>query len=111
MVVVPEWTFEWLKVSPFSHAKFRVRPSELLFKLGESIVNKAEKAYLVERDEVPTVHQLLMAKQEKGIRWTHGAISAEISGQVLAATETTSSALALIFYELAQNNSPPGEHL
>ncbi|KAG6364599.1 hypothetical protein INS49_006201 [Diaporthe citri] len=63
------------------HAKFRVKSSELLFKLGESI------------------------KQEKGIQWTHNEINAEMAGQVLAATETTSSALAFIFYELAKNSS------
>ncbi|PVH79823.1 cytochrome P450 [Cadophora sp. DSE1049] len=40
-----------------------------------------------------------------GINWTQGEISAEIAGQILTATETTSSALAFIFYELAKNQS------
>lgn len=102
---LPDWIFEWLKVSPFSHAKFRVKSSALLFKLGENIVCEAEKADPADRDEVPTVYQLFMEKQEKGIQWSHNEISAEMAGQVLAATETTSSALAFIFYELAKNTS------
>ncbi|KAI3391056.1 hypothetical protein diail_8084 [Diaporthe ilicicola] len=51
---LPDWVFEWLKLTPFSHAKFRVKSSELLFKLGENIVKEAEKADPSDRDEVPT---------------------------------------------------------
>ncbi|KAF6838359.1 cytochrome p450 monooxygenase [Colletotrichum plurivorum] len=102
---LPNWLFEWLKLSPFSHAKFRVKSSDMLFKLGEHICNEAEKADPSDPDDAPTVHQLLMEKQEKGIHWTHNEISTEMAGQVLAATETTSSALAFIFYELAKNTS------
>ncbi|KAK7515205.1 cytochrome P450 monooxygenase-like protein [Phyllosticta citriasiana] len=102
---LPSWLFEWLKVSPFSHARFRIQSSDKLFKLGEHVSSEAEKADPSDRDDVPTVYQLLMEKQEKGVKWTHDEISAEMAGQILAATETTSSALAFILYELAKNTS------
>ncbi|KAH0424290.1 cytochrome p450 monooxygenase [Colletotrichum camelliae] len=102
---LPNWLFEWLKFTPIAHPKFRVESSDRLFELGSLICKEAEKVDPVDRDEVPTVYQLLMEKQEKGINWSHDEISAEMAGQILAATETTSSALAFIFYELAKNSS------
>ncbi|ESK84281.1 cytochrome p450 monooxygenase [Moniliophthora roreri MCA 2997] len=100
---LPEWLFSWMKLGPFSHSRFRVRSSDLLFKLGEEICRQADQSDPADRDDVPTVYQLLMEKQEKGVNWSHDEISAEMAGQILAATETTSSALAFIFYELAKN--------
>ncbi|KAK8179148.1 cytochrome P450 monooxygenase-like protein [Phyllosticta citribraziliensis] len=106
---LPTWLFGWLKLMPFAFgraARFRVQSSDMLFKLGEHICNEAEKADPADGDDVPTVYRLLMEKQEKGaVDWTHNEIGAEMAGQVLAATETTSSALAFIFYELARNSS------
>lgn len=102
---LPNWLFEWLKLSPFAHAKFRVKSSDMLLKLGEYICNEAEKADPSDPDDVPTVYQLLMEKQEKGVKWTRDEISAEMAGQTLAATDTTGSALTFIFYELAKNTS------
>ena len=102
---LPEWLFSWLKFGPFSHSRFRVRSSDLLFKLGENLCKQAEATDPVDQDDVPTMYQLFTKKDEKnkGINWNHNEISAEMAGQVLAATETTSSALAFIFYELAKN--------
>lgn len=102
---LPSWLFEWFKFGPLPHARFRVRSSDKLYNLGEEICRQAELADPADHDDVPTVYRLLMEKQEKGIKWTHTEISAEMAGQVLAATETTSSALAFIFYELAKNPS------
>ncbi|KAJ8131514.1 hypothetical protein O1611_g2116 [Lasiodiplodia mahajangana] len=85
---LPEWLFEWLKLSPFRHAAFRVRSSDYLFNLGREIVEEAEKG--AGNDDVSA------SKTE---------ISAEMAGQILAATETTSSALAFIFYYLAREPS------
>ncbi|KAJ3523056.1 hypothetical protein NM208_g12598 [Fusarium decemcellulare] len=102
---LPEWVFEWLKFSPFSRPRFRVRSSNTLYHLGEAIYKEAKRADPEDPDEMPTVYKLLMEKKEKGINWSHSEISAEMAGQILAATETTSSALAFIFYELAKNQS------
>lgn len=48
-------------------SRIRVKSSKLLFKSGKSIVNEADKADPVDREEVQTGYQLLMEKQEKGI--------------------------------------------
>ncbi|KAG4436504.1 hypothetical protein IFR05_008010 [Cadophora sp. M221] len=102
---LPEWTFKWLKYSPFANASFRVRSSDFLFDLGKTLCEQAAKADPEHHDEAPTVYDLFTKTNQKtnGITWTPGEISAEMAGQVLAATETTSSALAFIFYELAKN--------
>ncbi|MAD83117.1 MAG: hypothetical protein CL912_09135 [Deltaproteobacteria bacterium] len=102
---LPEWTFKWLNYSPFPNAGYRVRSSDLLFYLGRDLCQQAAAANPEHHDEAPTVYDLFTKTNEKtgGITWTQGEISAEMAGQVLAATETTSSALALIFYELAKN--------
>lgn len=102
---LPEWIFEWLKWSPFSGARFRVRSSDALYHLGEAVCQEAERADPADPDEVPTLYKLLLEKKGNHIDWSHSAISAEMAGQILAATETTSSALTFIFYELAKNQS------
>ena len=99
---LPEWLFEWLKLSPFRHAAYRVRSSDYLFHLGQEIVEEAEKgAGTGGESEVPVYEQLM--ENMKGESKTE--MSAEMAGQILAATETTSSALAFIFYYLAQEPS------
>lgn len=96
---LPGWLFSWLKSSPFSHAAFRVRSSDHLFDLGEETVEQAEKWA---GDDVPTVYELLRKNMEnERFRDGKAEMSAEMAGQILAATETTSSALAFIFYYLA----------
>ncbi|KAF4974291.1 hypothetical protein FZEAL_8789 [Fusarium zealandicum] len=104
---LPEWIFEWLKFSPFTRSRFRVRSSKALYNLGEAICKEAELADPADPDEMPSMYKLLMERKEKGqgINWSHSQISAEMAGQLLAATETTSSALTFIFYELAKNQS------
>lgn len=99
---LPEWTFEWLggKLSPFSHAKFRVKSDHHLFDLGKTLAQKGEENE--EDAATPTIYRMLKDRQEKGFVWTETEIGAEMAGQILAATETTSSALAFIFYELAR---------
>ncbi|KAJ4324097.1 hypothetical protein N0V84_004063 [Fusarium piperis] len=101
---LPGWLFTWLKSSPFQHAAFRVRSSDYLFRLGQETVKEAEQC--VGGDDISTVYELLMKNMNQGLndgRFGDGAaeISAEMAGQILAATETTSSALAFIFYYLA----------
>ncbi|KAG0152404.1 hypothetical protein CROQUDRAFT_667281 [Cronartium quercuum f. sp. fusiforme G11] len=101
----PEWLFSWMKYSPFSKASFRIRSSDLLFQLGDDLRYQAEAAHhSADHDDAPTIYELLTKKNEKsgGIEWTRAGLSAEMAGQVLAATETTSSALTFIFYELAK---------
>ncbi|KAK2604611.1 hypothetical protein N8I77_007524 [Diaporthe amygdali] len=71
------------------HARFRIRSGELLFELGENIVNKVKKADPADPDEVLTFDQLLIKKQGKGNQWSHNEIGAEIAGEILATTETT----------------------
>lgn len=100
---MPAWMFEWLgrNWSPFSHARFRVQSDHELFILGKHLALKGEENE--EEDEaVPTIYRMLKDRQEKGFVWTENEIGAEMAGQILAATETTSSALAFIFYELAR---------
>ncbi|KZZ88519.1 cytochrome P450 monooxygenase [Moelleriella libera RCEF 2490] len=103
---LPEWMFTWLRHTPFKKASFRVHSSKALYDFGEKICAEAQRQDPEDPDEHKSVYQLLMERQEKGGQdWTHAEISAEMAGQVLAATETTSSALAFIFYELAKNQS------
>ncbi|KAH7377999.1 cytochrome P450 monooxygenase-like protein [Cadophora sp. MPI-SDFR-AT-0126] len=104
---LPEWAFKWLKYSPFPNAGYRVRSSDLLFNLGRDLCQQAATADPEHHDEAPTVYDLFTKTTEKtgGIKWTQGEISAEMAGQILAAIEKTSSALAFIFYELAKNQS------
>ncbi|KAK7424698.1 hypothetical protein QQX98_000275 [Neonectria punicea] len=102
---LPSWAFEWLKVGPWSRPRFRVRSSDKLYDLGAETCQQAEMADPSDPDDMPSVYKLLMNQQEKGVKWTKPEISAEMAGQILAATETTSSALAFIFYELAKNQS------
>ncbi|PBP19145.1 putative cytochrome p450 monooxygenase protein [Diplocarpon rosae] len=109
---LPAWLFEWLKLSPFPHAAFRVRTSDYLLNLGRAIVKEAEKGMRAEKaqeDEKSSapVYELLVESMKRGDSGEaeNSVISAEIAGQVLAATETTSSALAFIFYYLARDPS------
>lgn len=108
---MPEWLFEWLQYSPFQFARFRVRSSDKLYELGEEIVRQAEAQSLQDeatKDPVPSVYQLFTdpdAKYPLEQNWTRSELGAEMAGQILAATETTSSALAYIFYELAKNQA------
>ncbi|KFA71883.1 hypothetical protein S40288_09193 [Stachybotrys chartarum IBT 40288] len=102
---LPSWAFEWLQYGPFAAPAFRVRSSDKLYEFGEQICQQAETADPSDPDDVPTVYRALTKQQEKGNSWNHAEISAEMAGQLLAATETTSSALAFIFYELAKNQS------
>lgn len=103
---LPAWMFEWLgwSWSPFAHAKFRVQSDDQLFAIGKHFAREGERPQQ-DDDAVPTIYRTLIDRQEKGIVWTENEIGAEMSGQILAATETTSSALAFIFYELAKNPS------
>ena len=101
---LPEWLFEWLRLSPFREAAFRVRSSDYLFHLGNKIVEEAEKGE--KNGDVYTVYELLMENMKQGpLGESKTEISAEMAGQILAATETTSSALAFIFYYLARDPS------
>lgn len=95
-----------MKLGPFSRPRFRVRSSDLLFKLGGDLCKQAETTSdPIDHDDASTVYRLFTIKDEKnnGVNWTHAGVSAEMSGQILAATETTSSVLAFIFYELAKS--------
>ncbi|KAF5022721.1 hypothetical protein F66182_5269 [Fusarium sp. NRRL 66182] len=97
---LPGWLFEWLKLSPFGHAAFRVSSSDYLYRLGAETVDEAEK--WVGEDDVSTVHELLLKNMnQEQFQDGKAEMSAEMAGQILAATETTSSALAFIFYYLA----------
>jgi cytochrome P450 len=99
---LPGWLFEWLKYSPFRKASFRVKSSDALFDLGREVIEAAENGK--GSDEIPTIYDLLVESMSKGpFRKNKTELSAEMAGQVLAATETTSSALAFIFYYLAQD--------
>jgi cytochrome P450 len=97
---LPEWLFTWLKASPFRDAAFRVRSSDYLFRLGQKTVEEAKSN--TEPDLISTVYELLEKTigREK-FRGSTAEASAELAGQILAATETTSSALAFIFYYIA----------
>ncbi|CAK1360535.1 unnamed protein product [Cercospora beticola] len=104
---LPEWTFSWLKFSPFPHASFRVNSSDALFHLGAKICQQAEKSRAVNAsDNAPNVYSMFLDPEAKYPcqSWTEDEISAELAGQILAATETTTSALAYIYYELAKNH-------
>lgn len=101
---LPEWLFEWLRYSPFQNAAFRVRSSDALFDLGHKIVQVAESREKRNDDELPSTYHLLAESMSKGpFGKDETELSAEMAGQILAATETTSSALAFIFYYLAQD--------
>ncbi|KAI8936855.1 hypothetical protein NX059_006092 [Plenodomus lindquistii] len=102
---LPEWLFSWLQYSPFAHARYRVQSSEKLFDLGAEICRQAETSSDTSFDEDPSIHKLFTDHTAKypTQSWTSPELSAEMAGQVLAATETTSSALAFIYYELAKN--------
>ncbi|KAH7322391.1 cytochrome P450 monooxygenase-like protein [Stachybotrys elegans] len=105
---LPAWVFEWLQYSPFSHARFRVQSSDKLYDLGAELCRQAEAhSKSGTEDDVPNVFQLFTDEDAKypTQTWTHSELSAEMAGQVLAATETTSSALAFIFYELSKNQT------
>ncbi|KAF5660281.1 cytochrome p450 monooxygenase [Fusarium heterosporum] len=99
---LPEWLFEWLKYSPFREAAFRVKSSDALFDLGNKVIKAAETGK--GDDQLPTIYDLLVESMSKGPFGNNQTeLSAEMAGQVLAATETTSSALAFIFYYLSQD--------
>ncbi|KAK7461046.1 hypothetical protein VKT23_008975 [Stygiomarasmius scandens] len=109
-LVLPDWIFKWLRWGPSKFARYRVRSSDYLFDLGAEVVKQAEASLKDEEakpndDEPPTVYKLLTQTPPKGepIDWTPEEISAEMAGQVLAATETTSSTLSFMFYEFAKH--------
>ncbi|KAL6158394.1 hypothetical protein ACJQWK_03181 [Exserohilum turcicum] len=102
---LPSWLFEWLQYVPiFSHACFRVQSSDRLFELGEELCRQAADTQS-NSDMDSNVHTLFTDNSAKypTQAWTNPELAAEMAGQVLAATETTSSALAFIYYELAKN--------
>lgn len=101
---LPEWLFTWLQYSPFQHASFRVRSSDELFALGKELCRQAANGKDI-LGEDPSVYKLFTDHNAKypTQAWTGPELGAEMAGQVLAATETTSSALAFIYYELARN--------
>ncbi|KAL1597348.1 hypothetical protein SLS60_008932 [Paraconiothyrium brasiliense] len=101
---LPEWLFSWLQHSPFTHASFRIRSSDRLFDLGAELCRQA-KANDKPFDEDPSIYKLFTDPDAKypTQTWNDAELGAEMAGQVLAATETTSSALAFIYYELALN--------
>ncbi|KAF4991746.1 hypothetical protein FGRMN_7636 [Fusarium graminum] len=99
---LPEWLFEWLEYSPFREAAFRVKSSDALFDLGHQVIEAAESGKGGE--DMRTIYDLLVEGMSKGPFGNNRTeLSAEMAGQILAATETTSSALAFIFYYLAQD--------
>ncbi|USP81562.1 hypothetical protein yc1106_08836 [Curvularia clavata] len=102
---LPSWLFEWLQYVPiFPHARFRVQSSDKLFELGSNLCLQAAKTQS-ESNQDTNVHGLFTDESAKypTQSWTSPELGAEMAGQVLAATETTSSALAFIYYELAKN--------
>ncbi|KAH5597785.1 hypothetical protein HBI45_167770 [Parastagonospora nodorum] len=103
---LPAWLFEWLQYGPFSHPRFRVQSSDKLFDLGLELCQQAAKDEAT-FDEDPSIYKLFTDPDAKypTQSWTDREIAAEMAGQVLAATETTSSALAFIYYELAKNQN------
>jgi cytochrome P450 len=103
---LPAWIFSWLEYGPFAHARFRMKSSNLLYDLGAEICRQAEINIDPKNpDSAPNVFKLFTDEEAKypTQSWKRSEINAEMAGQVLAATETTSSALAFIFYELAKN--------
>ncbi|CAG8958505.1 hypothetical protein HYFRA_00009819 [Hymenoscyphus fraxineus] len=106
---LPEWAFTWLKYSPFSHARFRVDSSDKLFDLGAEVCRQAEAQKNKNRDPADDTQHVYGLCTDKNAKypvqwsWTKDELGAEMAGQILAATETTSSALAYIFYELAKD--------
>ncbi|KAF9693214.1 hypothetical protein EKO04_008570 [Ascochyta lentis] len=103
---LPAWLYSWLQFSPFAHPRFRIKSSDRLLDLGAEICRQADINTAAENtDAVPNVYKLFTDKDAKypTQEWTRPELSAEMAGQILAATETTSSALAFIFYELAKN--------
>lgn len=108
---LPGWVYGWLKHSPFAHASFRIQSSDKLYDLGAEIQRHAKAGSGSGSSEVPgtppNVFQLFTDEEAKypSQSWTQSELSAELAGQMLAATETTSSALTFIFYELAKNQT------
>ncbi|KAF2124672.1 cytochrome P450 monooxygenase-like protein [Dothidotthia symphoricarpi CBS 119687] len=102
---LPEWLFGWLQYGPFPHSRFRVQSSDKLFELGEEMCRQAAAGQEAVFEEDPSVYKLFTDHDAKypTQSWTGPELGAEMAGQVLAATETTSSALAFIYYELARN--------
>ena len=88
------------EVESLSACRFSIRSSDSLFLLGQKTAEEAE--LWAGSDEVSTAYELLMknAKDDR-LGEQKSEIFAEMAGQILAATETTSSALAFIFYYLA----------
>ncbi|KAI9316548.1 cytochrome P450 monooxygenase-like protein [Zopfochytrium polystomum] len=106
---MPEWLFTWLEFGPFRRSRFRVQSSDLLFDLGAKLCQQAKATSDSVVDEAPNVYQMFTDKNPKTQKgpavpdWTDNELSAEMAGQILAATETTSSALTFILYELTKN--------
>ncbi|KAG0141116.1 hypothetical protein CROQUDRAFT_99203 [Cronartium quercuum f. sp. fusiforme G11] len=76
-----------------------------------SLVIRDDLPYLTEathnsadHDDAPTIYE-----KSGGIEWTRAGLCAEMAGQILAATETTSSALTFIFYEIVYIKSSINE--
>ncbi|PPJ60478.1 hypothetical protein CBER1_03187 [Cercospora berteroae] len=84
---LPEWTFSWLKYSPFPHASFRINSSDALFDLGAEICEQADKNRTVNAsDRTPNVYSMFLDPDAKYPcqTWTKDEISAEMAGQILA---------------------------
>ncbi|KAF7193126.1 Cytochrome P450 monooxygenase [Pseudocercospora fuligena] len=78
----------------------------MLFDLGAEICRQAEANHDLEAPNgAPNVYGLCVDPDAKypAQSWARNELCAEMAGQVLAATETTSSALAFIYYELAKS--------
>ncbi|KAI9146926.1 putative cytochrome P450 [Paramyrothecium foliicola] len=101
-LVFPNWSFEWLRFGPFKSAKARLQSDEDLYNFGHQVYEEAQNMTNEDHAEVATVYGGLMNMDKNQVQWTPESLSAEISGVLLAATETTSTGLAFIFYELAK---------
>jgi hypothetical protein len=79
---LPEWLFEWLQHSPFSHARFRVRSSDRLFDLGAELCRQAAKNDKT-FEEDPCIYKLFTDKDAKypTQSWTIPELGAEMAGQ------------------------------
>ncbi|CCO28112.1 hypothetical protein BN14_02104 [Rhizoctonia solani AG-1 IB] len=83
-LVFPEWMINWLRYGPSAKARYRIKSSDLLFKIGEDLYQQAEATSgPMDEEESPSVYQLL-TQNEKGekVNWTHSEISAEMAGQL-----------------------------
>ncbi|QRW01963.1 cytochrome P450 family protein [Ceratobasidium sp. AG-Ba] len=93
-LVFPEWMINWLRYGPSSKARYRIKSSDLLY--------KAEPQWFQWTKKKPPVFTsfLLKAKRENV---SSGHIQKLVPKWPDSSTETTSSTIAFIMYELAKN--------